>query len=510
MLCSDPPTAVRKHFKQLGRYLLPETFVKGRVVSLVLDDNVIVGAPVYIEDTLYDRNCFQFNICMVISSRVDTEPHLDLAQHLATAFHALEVEIKLLSQPDEVQRVQSVLQNLRAQLNVSDGCFVRVDESRCVAFRVRPWRPALTSELHLSEVPLPLVDLAGLLEGGSSSSSTASGYDGGFRSNSRLPFEPDLTLMHLVPLINGVHSIQDIIDSCSLDEDRTLICISHLLHFGLIAVIDAIQLKSRYCLTPDFHTAFDRPEVCAGVVRYVTAGQRPLLEDESEIEVGSGEARLIDVVQGLYAKIDGWRNTVGEFQQANASELNTHEISLRHFITFGLLSGFLEVIDSYTQALSPDDILEVQTLRSSTIPQLKRMLKEKGMSSEEVNKDTSVRNMVARMNELKAKEKQGQRAIATDVVRVRNSFGKTIACIKAGDALPATVADLKAMVLGAMRGSHAGQVNLSTHSRLLQDTESLEMLLSGDYNKLLELQLTKAGTSPLLDASEYHLEQGLS
>ena len=28
----------------------PETFVKGRVVSVVLDDNVIIGAPVYIED----------------------------------------------------------------------------------------------------------------------------------------------------------------------------------------------------------------------------------------------------------------------------------------------------------------------------------------------------------------------------------------------------------------------------------------------------------------------------
>ncbi|CAE8657320.1 unnamed protein product, partial [Polarella glacialis] len=100
--CSDPPHAVGRHFKPLGRYLLPETFIKGRVVSVVLDDNVIVGAPVYIEDTNYDRNCFQFNICMVISSSLDPAPHRDIAQHLAMAFHALEVEMRLLSRPQDV------------------------------------------------------------------------------------------------------------------------------------------------------------------------------------------------------------------------------------------------------------------------------------------------------------------------------------------------------------------------------------------------------------------------
>eukprot|EP00416_Gambierdiscus_australes_P037378 CAMPEP_0171103110 /NCGR_PEP_ID=MMETSP0766_2-20121228/58741_1 /TAXON_ID=439317 /ORGANISM="Gambierdiscus australes, Strain CAWD 149" /LENGTH=274 /DNA_ID=CAMNT_0011563513 /DNA_START=121 /DNA_END=943 /DNA_ORIENTATION=+ len=164
VFCADPPNAVGQQFKPLGRFLLPETFVKGRVVSMVLSDNVLLGSPVYIEDTYYDRNCFHFNICMVISSQVDKEPHRELAQHLATAFHALEVELKLLSRPEEADHVQSILANLRSQLNTSGECFVRVTDSHCISFRVCCLSPALLSPAPcLSQVPVPLVDLVRLL-----------------------------------------------------------------------------------------------------------------------------------------------------------------------------------------------------------------------------------------------------------------------------------------------------------------------------------------------------------
>jgi len=209
-----------------------------------------------------------------------------------------------------------------------------------------------------------------------------------------LPFEPDPTLLLLVPFIDGIRSVQEVIDSSALDEDRVLVCLRHLLHFGLIAVIDAIEPESRYCLTPEFHVAFEQPEVLGEVVRYVTAGRLP------------SSAELVEVVQGLYAEIDGWEQPLWEFQQAHAEELQGHLISLRHFVTFGLLRGFLERIGSYAQALSQGEMRELQTLRSSTIPRRKQELKNMGMSSTQVNKEPQIKAMVARLNELKAKEKR--------------------------------------------------------------------------------------------------------
>merc|ERR1712046_83908 len=101
---------------------------------------------------------------------------------------------------------------------------------------------------------------------------------------------------------------------------------------------------------------------------YVTAGER------------EADANLVQVVQGLYASIDGWRQTLGEFQQANDAELKENDISLRHFITFGLLQGLLERIDSSNQGLTEEEASELEALRSETIPRRKQELKELGLS----------------------------------------------------------------------------------------------------------------------------------
>lgn len=388
--CSDPPRAVEKKFKPLGRYLLPETFVKGRVVSVVLDDNVILGAPVYIEDTLYDRNCFQFNICAVISSRIDVEPYRDLAQHLASAFHALEVEMKLLSHPSPAaaaERVRALLAGLRRQLGETGECFVRVDDSHCISFRVWQYSPVLAEEPGLSEVPVPLVDLQSLLKAAPYAPADEPGCE-----EPLLSFEPDLTLAHVAKFIDGASTVREVVQASGLEQEHVLLCLRHLIHFALIALIEEITLESRYWLTSKFHSAFESADVEAEAVHYVTVGEQ------------HSTPSLVQVVQGLYAGIDGWNQTLGEFQQANAAELHAHGISLRHFITFGMLRGFVECIDSYSQALSPEEASELDELRSETIPTRKQELKQTGMGIVDVNKDEQVKKLVARMNELKCRE----------------------------------------------------------------------------------------------------------
>jgi len=399
VVCSDPPDAVGKQFKPLGRYLLPEDIARGRVISVVLDDDVVLGAPVYIDDTRYDRNCFQFVICLVIGSREDTEPHRDLAQHLAMSFHALEVEIKLLSRGEKVPHVQSILASLRAQLNACEEVYVHVTDSHCIAFQVRHRCPALAARPSLSQVPVPLVDLASLLDlpcwpaGGSRDDAPEELRLPGCSQPPPLPFEPDVTLLQMAPLVDGVRSVQDIVQESNMDFNVVLICLQHLLHFELVAVIDAIELESRYSLTPDFHVAFEREEVSAEVVPYVTGGRR-----ETSVE-------LLNEVQVLYAGMNGWDQTLGEFQKERERELSALDISLRHFITFGLLKGFLEPLH---QALSSEQLRERELLQG-IVRETKNRLLDQGLPRVEVNRVPEVKTLVTRMNALKVQNDVPQR-----------------------------------------------------------------------------------------------------
>eukprot|EP00927_Polykrikos_kofoidii_P016902 TRINITY_DN17674_c0_g1_i1.p1 TRINITY_DN17674_c0_g1~~TRINITY_DN17674_c0_g1_i1.p1 ORF type:complete len:435 (+),score=72.68 TRINITY_DN17674_c0_g1_i1:168-1472(+) len=394
--CSDPPGAVGDFFNALHPYLVPESYATGRVLSVVLDDNVILGAPIFIDDPSYDRNCFSFNVCVVINSQVDSAPHRDLAQNLATAFHTLEVELKLLSNlhsQEKVAWVQSMLEELREQLNTSEECFVRVGRSHCISFRVRRRSMALDPEplRFSSKLPLPLVDLIDALWCPSPEAKNYSDF-------AHLPYEPDPVLLHLASFIDGVRTVQEIIEASGVDQERVFLCLRHLMHFRFVAAIDPIREESKYCLTPAFHRAFEKQEVITEVVPYVTEGQST---NHTEL--------VVEVVQALFARIDGWRQTLGEFRKIHHAEFEEHNISWRRFITFGLLHGFLEPIDVYAQSdhLS-DEMRELQTLRGGGIRAKKQELQRKGVPINQINKHPEVQGLVARMNELRWQLQNGK------------------------------------------------------------------------------------------------------
>jgi len=253
---------------------------------------------------------------------------------------------------------------------------------------VRSHSLALAPRPSLGDVPVPLTDLPGRLAQHESPKLRGRGHD------QESAFELDLALLRLAPFIDGARTVQEVISASRLQDEHVVLCLRHLQHFGYIDVIPPIHRQSRYLLTPEFHVAFDQPETVQEVVRYVTAGRH-------------SDVHLVEIVQSLYAAVDGLQQTIEEFKERHEEELREHDISLRHFVTFGLLQGFLEVIDDYNQDLSEGEQMELQELRPN-IRRLKEELKEKGMDAAQVNKEPQVKTMVARLNELKAKEKANE------------------------------------------------------------------------------------------------------
>mmetsp|Transcript_9740 Transcript_9740/g.23304 ORF Transcript_9740/g.23304 Transcript_9740/m.23304 type:complete len:426 (-) Transcript_9740:58-1335(-) len=388
--CADPPGASTS-FQQVGHYLLPDSTIKGRVVSIVCGDRVMMGTPVYIEDAFYHRNSFQFNICMVIDSSKHHEPYRDIAQLLAMSFQSLETDTRLLSNPRDRISIQDVLAQLRQQINDAEECFVRIDMSHAIAFKVRRWVPALTKIQDDTLVPVPLMDLNQLL---ASSSRSAAKLPA-------LPFSLDPAVEEVVRLIDGVSSVQRITQSCPLRSDYVVMILRHLLHFNLIRLIPEIHMECKYRLTPAYHTVLEDSATGQQAVHYVTAGKRKvdsLKEEEQEAEVQK--------VMALYALVACEGQAVEHFQAEYQEEITELQISLKHFLTWGLLQGYLEKVEEHVGSLNKAQAEELFRLRTILIPERKKLLSDQGQPAKDVNKDQQVVEMVARLKELQEMEQK--------------------------------------------------------------------------------------------------------
>ncbi|CAK9083003.1 unnamed protein product [Durusdinium trenchii] len=349
-----------------------------------------MGTPIYIEDTSYRRNCFQFNICMVIDGNQHHEPYRDIAQLLAMSFQTLEVETKLLSNPREGTSIQAILAQLRQQLNDAEECFVCTDSCHAISFKVRRWTPALTRIEDETAVPVPLVDLQKLLD--PERRSESQGPD----LQQALPFSLDPALAAVLPLIDGVRSVQTIANDSPLRSDYVVMILRHLIHFDLIHLIPSITLDSRYRLTPAYHAVLEDVEKGQEAVQYVTAGQldgKDLAEED--------RCKVIQRVMALYAFVACEGKQLEQFKQEEAEEIAALDISLRHFVTWGLLQGYLERVEDNVGSLNKEQADELFRLRTEHIPNRKKQLKEQGLSGKEVNQDDKVQEMVQRMQMLR-------------------------------------------------------------------------------------------------------------
>jgi len=349
--CSDPVSVIGDTFSKFGRHILPEQELSGTVVSYPLDDIVILGTPVYIEDIFYARNCFQFNICMVISSRVDQEVYRAVAPHLAKSFRALEIEHKLISKneldAEGGSAIQSILAKLRYQLNRSDYCFV--PEPHCISFKIRQWPPILTPAPDKAKVLVPVVDLEILRTAVSTDADGAPPSD-----RPALSYEFDPTLLPVTQFIDGIRSVQEIIEASNMEESDVNRLLRHLLHFGWVKAIDAIDFKCRYSPSPNFHKAFNRDneEELMQLAKYVSIVNEPMFTPE-----------LIDEIGALYSEMGSFQNaslTLGAFQRSHAEALEKHKISLRHLVTYGLLRGFLELSEQPLTQAQQDELASVK------------------------------------------------------------------------------------------------------------------------------------------------------
>lgn len=95
----------------------------------------VLGFPVAIDDSGYERNRYIFNLCFVCEASKRTVQYEPLIKKLARYMVQLELECKFLSRGDNKDKVTAVLTSIKDQLNENRSCKLIISKSSHAVIR---------------------------------------------------------------------------------------------------------------------------------------------------------------------------------------------------------------------------------------------------------------------------------------------------------------------------------------------------------------------------------------
>lgn len=345
----------------------------------------VLGFPVLLQKAdKYERNNFVFNLCFVLNSDAEIHAYEPIVRKCARVLRALEEETSFLSQQENLPRLYGIVEQLYEDLNSYYETFIAlpegseaplaprregqnitlldaeeldeaiaaasgpaarqreecrgkeasaalVDGAKDTPHLRRPpvqhggrrhglgrtVRDALNlklfptypnpPEVHDWDVPVLLLDLDELVKGGW-----------------------DLTLVKVLPFINGVNHVKRIAQLADADTGLTRQCVQHLLYYSFAILIDIFQFSNMYTVRPQVAFMADDPEIGRECAAYVTLpGRVP--------PTGPTLLRLYSMLRPgrtLHAWVD-------------ELDVEVHNIDVRRFVSFGIIKGFLRRVHRY-------------------------------------------------------------------------------------------------------------------------------------------------------------------
>ncbi|EEQ87757.1 hypothetical protein RJZ56_001563 [Blastomyces dermatitidis] len=359
-------------FSDISFFVIPRQELCGNLIHVCSGGYRIVGSPVCMTSPKYDRNEFIFNFCIVLAEDEEFGTFKSVVQKLAHLMCGLEEQSGFLSKDlskGGEGKVYSLCETLMEDLNNYCECMIPIDELNTLNIKLFPIYPSppMVKAWH---VPLFTV-----------------------RYEAFVDENWDLTMLRIVPFINGVNSVRII--SALADTDFSLTCsaIRHLIYYGCIFLLDIFSFTAIYAPTAQFGSTIavdeDMQRECARYVNTrfaptpsitapptVTASTQSTVSSSSRsrskgrrddhvdhddiwpLVANSGTAsrdpagQRASIVDGvglieLYASLRQGK-TVKQWYIEHSRELAN--IDLRRFITFGVIKGFLYRVHKYAFA----------------------------------------------------------------------------------------------------------------------------------------------------------------
>eukprot|EP01132_Coremiostelium_polycephalum_P007829 gene7829-9643_t len=194
-------------FDGFAEYIIPKPKLCGKVIALTAFNFKILGFPVLLQDVKYHRNALLFNLCLVFDKSTDTTPYHPIVRKLGTILRTLETESEYLfnqskdrDQPDLLK----ILETLYMELNSYGESTITVDDANTINVKLFR-KPTDIIDVQLHQVPVLIDEID--------------------TTNSS---EWDLTLLQILPYIDGVNYVGRISKLTEIDNNLVISCIQHL------------------------------------------------------------------------------------------------------------------------------------------------------------------------------------------------------------------------------------------------------------------------------------------
>lgn len=347
------------NFSTIAQFLIPRQSLCGNLISLSppqlsqhTPPTLILSYPICLTSSHYPRNEFIFNFALVLGdpSSIDVPSYKSVVKKLAHLMRSLEEQSHFLSDddsPPNTGKIYSLCEMLMEDLNNYCECMIPIDELNTLNIKLFPTlpNPASVKPWH---VPLFTV-----------------------RIDTMVDENWDLTMLRIIPFINGINSVKRIAVLADADLKLTKKCIKHFLYYGCVILLDIFSFNNIYAVTAEFaHMIAKDTEMQKECARYVNMAFAPGGQEEAIIDGTASERRTSglttttiglqdDEIWPLTGKgdpIDGvgivqlfaclrQGLTVREWYARNANMLAN--IDMRRFITFGVIKGFLYRVHRY-------------------------------------------------------------------------------------------------------------------------------------------------------------------
>ena len=297
----------------------------------------------------------------MLAEDAEFSSYIPVVRKLNTLFRSLEEQSQFLSRdgsaPDS-GKIYALCEILLEDLNNYSEAMIPIDASNTLNIKLFPTYPP-PPPLYAHHVPLATVRLQDLVDE-----------------------NWDLTMLRVLPWIDGVNSVKQIALLADADFKLVRKAIRHLLYYGCVLLLDIFSFGAIYAPTPEVAAFVESKEMQVECGGYVALGEVDGFGAEREEEDkralnGTQLAELyLSLRQGLSVK--SWC-----MEHADV----VVKIDVRRFITFGVIKGFLYRVHKYALATSIHKLSSKRLAKANFSRPKQRKEQEEKMGGETENVD---------------------------------------------------------------------------------------------------------------------------
>lgn len=311
-------------FSAISVYLIPKQELQHKLITVNMCEMKVIGYPVGIDSTEYDRNRLMFNLCLVCDAKMRTIQYEPIVRKLANYLTTLEQETNFIRDETKKCHLPEVMSKILHDLNIKRSCSIPINESTTIYLKV--------TTVH--EAPRVVSDHDVPIFTASRPACTPSQWD-------LTTQQWDITAMQILPHIDGFRHVAKIAIEADVEVSLVKECIRNMLYYGIVQLIPLFLYSAVYAATPEIRTLATDSVVQKECISYVARQGRPRPSFRSIFEMYCS-FHLSNSVRDVCART------------------NPHSLGIdeRKLVQYGVMKGLLRRLHKYPIDLkrSPESI----------------------------------------------------------------------------------------------------------------------------------------------------------